>query len=56
MLRGVNILANAVKVTLGRKGRNECSRRASAPHRHEGRVGREEIELKDKSRTWARRW
>jgi len=30
MLRGVDILANAVKVTLGPKGRNVCSTRASA--------------------------
>jgi len=49
MLRGVNILANAVKVTLARRAATRCSRRASAPHRHQGRrVGREGIELKDK--------
>ena len=30
MLRGVNTLADAVKVTLGPKGRNVISRRASA--------------------------
>ena len=30
MLRGVDILANAVKVTLGPKGRTSCSTRASA--------------------------
>ena len=31
MLRGVDILADAVKVTLGPKGRTWCSTRASAP-------------------------
>jgi chaperonin GroEL len=33
MVSGVNILANAVKVTLGPKGRNLCSRSPSAPRR-----------------------
>ena len=31
MMRGVNILANAVKVTLGPKGRNVCWTRVLAP-------------------------
>ena len=31
MVEGVNILANAVKVTLGPKGRNVCSSALSAP-------------------------
>ena len=31
MLQGVNVLANAVKVTLGPKGRNVVIERASAP-------------------------
>ena len=31
MLRGVDILANAVKVTLGPKGRNGASRRMRCP-------------------------
>jgi chaperonin GroEL len=33
MVVGVNILANAVKVTLGPKGRNVVLERASAPRR-----------------------
>jgi chaperonin GroEL len=37
MVEGVNILANAVKVTLGPKGRNVVLERSSAPHRDQGR-------------------
>ena len=38
MLRGVDILANAVKVTLGPKGRNVVLEKSfGAPARHEGR-------------------
>ena len=33
ILSGVNILANAVKVTLGPKGRNVVLEKASAPRR-----------------------
>jgi len=43
MFKGVNVLANAVKATLGPKGRN-CRAREELrrPHRHQdGRVGRE---------------
>ena len=43
MVEGVNILANAVKVTLGPKGRNVVLERSlRRPHRHQGRcVGRQ---------------
>ena len=43
MVEGVNILANAVKVTLGPKGRNVVLERSfGAPDRHQGRrVGRQ---------------
>ena len=57
MVEGVNILANAVKVTLGPKGRNVVLERSfggptvtkdgvSSPRRSSSRTG---------SRTWARR-
>ena len=38
MSAGVNILANAVKITLGPKGRNVVLEKSfGAPHRHQGR-------------------
>jgi chaperonin GroEL len=37
ILRGVNKLADAVKVTLGPKGRNVVLRRNSPPDEHQGR-------------------
>ena len=48
MVEGVNILANAVKVTLGPKGRNVVLERSWRPDGHQGRCVGREIELKDK--------
>ena len=58
MLEGVNILANAVKVTLGPKGRNVVLDKSfGAPTvTKDGVSVAKEIELKTSSRTWARRW
>jgi chaperonin GroEL len=58
MVEGVNILANAVKVTLGPKGRNVVLERSfGAPTvTKDGVSVAKEIELKDKLRTWAPRW
>ncbi len=49
MIEGVNILANAVKVTLGPKGRNVIiSKSYGAPHiTKDGVTVAKEIELKD---------
>ena len=50
MVEGINILADAVKVTLGPKGRNVVLERSfGGPHRHQDGVSvAKEIELKDK--------
>ena len=58
MVNGVNILANAVKVTLGPKGRNVVLDKSfGAPTvTKDGVSVAKEIELKTSSRTWARRW
>ena len=59
MLRGVDILANAVKVTLGPKGRNvvidKIVRRTDASPRTVSPSPRRSS-LRTSSRTWARRW
>jgi len=57
MLRGVDILANAVKVTLGPKGRNVVIDMSFGAPRitKDGVTVAKEIELDDSSRTWARR-
>ncbi len=47
MLKGVNTLANAVKVTLGPKGRNVVLDKS---------FGAPKSSLKTSSKTWARRW
>ncbi len=58
MVRGVNVLANAVKATLGPKGRNVVLEKSfGAPTiTKDGVSVAKEIELADRSRTWARRW
>jgi len=58
MVRGVNILANAVKVTLGPKGRNVVLERSfGAPTvTKDGVSVAKEIELKTSSKTWAPKW
>ena len=58
MLRGVDILANAVKVTLGPKGRNVVLDKSFGAPRitKDGVTVAKEIELEDNSRTWAPRW
>jgi hypothetical protein len=59
MLRGVDILANAVKVTLGPKGRNVVIDKSFGAPRitKDGVTVAKEIELaKTSSRTWAPRW
>src|SRR6204780_661021 len=50
MLRGVDILANAVKVTLGPKGRNVILDKSFVAPRitNDGVTGAKEIELEDK--------
>ena len=57
MLEGVNVLANAVKVTLGPKGRNVVLDKSfGAPTvTKDGVSVAKEIELEDKL-TWAHRW
>ena len=53
ILRGVNQLADAVKVTLGPKGRNVVLDKSSAPTiTKDGVTVAKEIDLKDPSRTW----
>ncbi len=47
ILRGVNILADAVKITLGPKGRNAVIEKKFGPRRSS---------CKTRSKTWARRW
>ena len=59
ILRGVNILADAVKVTLGPKGRNVVIEKkfGSPTITKDGVTVAKEIELKvTRLRTWARRW
>ena len=58
MLRGVDILNNAVKVTLGPKGRNVILDKSYGAPRitKDGVTVAKEIELGTSSRTWARRW
>ena len=58
MLRGVNILANAVKVTLGPKGRNAVLEKSfGAPTvTKDGVSSRRRSSSRTSSRTWARRW
>jgi len=58
MLRGVDILANAVKVTLGPKGRNVVLDKSYGAPRitKDGVTVAKEIELADKFETWAPRW
>ncbi|MFK4719483.1 chaperonin GroEL (HSP60 family) [Bradyrhizobium niftali] len=50
MLRGVDVLANAVKVTLGPKGRNVVLEKSFGAPRitKDGVTGAKEIELEDK--------
>ena len=58
MLRGVNILADAVKVTLGPKGRNVVIEKSFGAPRitKDGVSVAKEIELQDKFENMARRW
>jgi hypothetical protein len=58
MVRGVNVLANAVKVTLGPKGRNVVLERASARRPSPRTVfpSPRKSNSRTSSRTWARRW
>ena len=58
MVEGVNILANAVKVTLGPKGRNVVLERSfGAPTvTKDGVSVAKEIELKDKLQNMGARW
>ncbi len=58
MLRGVDILADAVKVTLGPKGRNVVLDKSFGAPRitKDGVTVAKEIELEDKSRTSAPNW
>ena len=55
---GVNILANAVKVTLGPRGRNVIIERAYGPPlvANSGVVVAKEIELEDKFENMGHRW
>ena len=58
MLRGVDILANAVKVTLGPKGRNVVLDKSFGAPRitKDGVTVAKTSSLKTSSRIWARRW
>ena len=58
IIDGVNVLANAVKVTLGPKGRNAVLDRAfGAPTvTNDGVSSRRKSSSRTSSRTWARRW
>ena len=58
MLTGVNILANAVKVTLGPKGRNVVLDKSfgSPVITKDGVSVAKEIELEDKFEIWAHKW
>ncbi|AQX24691.1 chaperonin GroEL [Bartonella sp. 114] len=57
LLRGVDILANAVKVTLGPKGRNVVIDKSFGAPRitKDGVSVAKEIELEDKFEIWARK-
>jgi len=57
MLRGVDILANAVKVTLGPRAARRASTRARRPRiTKDGVTVAKEIELEDKFENMAPRW
>ena len=58
MLRGIDILANAVKITLGPKGRNVVLDKSFGAPRitKDGVTVAKEIELGDKFEKWARKW
>jgi chaperonin GroEL (HSP60 family) len=58
MLKGVNILADAVKVTLGPKGRNVVLDKSFGAPRitKDGVSSPRKSSLRTSSRTWARRW
>ena len=58
MVNGVNVLANAVKITLGPKGRNVVLERSyGAPTiTKDGVSVARKSNSKIGSRTWARRW
>ena len=58
ILRGVNILADAVKITLGPKGRNVVIEKSfGAPMiTKDGVTVAKEIELRTSLKTWARKW
>ncbi len=58
MVRGVNVLANAVKATLGPKGRNVVLEKSfGAPTiTKDGVSVAKESNWLTSSRTWARRW
>ena len=58
VLRGINQLADAVKVTLGPKGRNVVidKKFGSPTITKDGVTVAKEIDLRIRSRTWARRW
>lgn len=58
MLRGVNVLADAVKVTLGPKGRNVVLDKSFGARLSLKMVFLSHVKSnwKTSSRTWARRW
>ena len=58
ILRGVNILADAVKITLGPKGRNAViEKKFGAPTvTKDGVTVAKRSSCKTRSRTWAHRW
>lgn len=58
MLRGVNVLADAVKVTLGPKGRNVVLDKSfgARPSLKMVFLWHVKSSWKTSSRTWARRW
>jgi len=58
MLRGVDVLANAVKVTLGPKGRNVVLDKSWGAPRitKDGVTVARRSNSRTSSRTWARRW
>jgi Chaperonin GroEL (HSP60 family) len=58
MLRGVNVLADAVKVTLGPKGRNVVLDKSfgAPPSPRTVSPSPRKLNLPTSSKTWARRW
>ena len=58
MLKGVNTLANAVKVTLGPKGRNVVMDKSYGAPRSQKMVFllRKKLNLKISLRTWVLKW